>query len=329
MGYIDMNLGSGGSKMHSFIKDQIISKLKNGILERLDDSAVLKNQKNSRLAMTTDSYVVSPLFFAGGDIGRLAVSGTINDLSTSGARPYAMSLSFILEEGVDKESIEKIIDSIAQAADEAHVKIVTGDTKVVERGKGDKIYINTCGIGFIDDDIHISTYNAQEDDAVFITGTIGDHEITLVKERKMVDFDLDIESDAAPLSVPLQNLLESTNKINVVKDPTRGGVASALIEICEHSNVSIKLEEELLPIKDQVRSVCELVGFDPLYLANEGKFIIVAPANKAQHIRQAFPESEMIGKVIKEERPRLLLETSLGGLRRVGMMETTQLPRIC
>lgn len=326
---VGMNHGSGGRQMHKFISQCVIDKLKNGVLERLDDSAVLENYKTGRIAMTTDSYVVSPLFFDGGDIGRLCVSGTVNDLTTSGAKPYALSLAFILEEGVSYETIEKIVDSIVTAAKEADVKIVTGDTKVVERGKGDQIYINTCGIGYIPEGVNVSTYNAKEGDAVMVTGNIGDHEVAMLKARKMINFEVDIKSDVAPLNKGIEKVIDKTNKINVIKDPTRGGVASALWEICQHSNCEIELDETMLPIDKSVKAVCELVGFDPLYLANEGKYIVVCPKESVDTVIESFPKARVIGTVKSNSKANLLLKTEVGGVRRLGMLETTQLPRIC
>ena len=326
---ITLNHGAGGRQMHQFINNVILKELSNGILERLDDSAVIKNSKHGRLAMTTDSYVVSPLFFPGGDIGRLAVSGTINDLTTSGAIPLGLSLAFILEDGVKLEVLERIVHSIAIAAKEANVKIITGDTKVVEQGKGDKIFINTCAIGSIPDHINLSSYNATDGDIVMITGAIGNHEITLMKERELFDFDTTVTSDAAPLNIQVQSILENFPKLNVVKDPTRGGVASALNEIVDHSNCSIILQEQALPIDPEVANISELLGLDPLYMANEGKFIIIGPAEMHEHVREFFPDAVTIGKVKKDKKAVLLLETKFGGLRRVGMLETTQLPRIC
>lgn len=329
-GNININHGSGGRQMHSFIKKCIIDKLQNGILERLDDSAVLENLKTSRLAMTTDSYVVSPIFFEGGDIGRLCIAGTVNDLTTSGAKPYALSLAFILEEGISYETIERIVDSIAVAAKEANVKIVTGDTKVVEKGKGDQIYINTCGIGFIEDDVNISTYNAKKGDSVIISGPIGNHEVAMMKARKMIDFEIDIKSDAAPLNNQIQNILTKSKEIHVVKDPTRGGLASALHEITEHSNCEIKLIESNIPIDKQVNAVCQLIGFDPLFMANEGKFVIVcSKAAESIVLKEFGPAAKVIGTVTGEGKASLILETESGGMRRLGMLETTQLPRIC
>jgi hydrogenase expression/formation protein HypE len=327
---ITMNLGSGGREMHEFINSYIVERLRNAVLERLDDSAVMENMPSSRIAMTTDSYVVSPIFFEGGDVGRLCICGTVNDLATSGAIPYAITLSFILEEGTPLDVIKKVIDSIATTAKEAGVNIVTGDTKVVEKGKGDLIYINTSGIGFIDDGINISTHNAKPGDSVIITGPIGNHEVAMMKARGMINFDIDVKSDAMPLNKKVEELLKATKNIHTVKDPTRGGLASALNEICEHSRCSIKLIEENIPVDAGVVSACNLLGFDPLYLANEGKFIVICPKTEEKTVLKIFGDTaRVIGEVISDGKKTLSIITKSGGIRRLGMLETMQLPRIC
>ncbi len=327
---ITMNLGSGGKEMHNFISSYIVEELKNGILEKLDDAAVMENSNKARIAMTTDSYVVSPVFFDGGDIGRLCVCGTVNDLSTSGAKPYALSLAFILEEGASIETIKIIIDSIKIAAKEADVKIVTGDTKVVEKGKGDKIYINTCGVGFIDNGVNISTHNAVIDDIVMISGPIGNHEVAMMKARGMVTFDINIKSDVSPLNRKIEKLLEKTKQIHVIKDPTRGGLAGALNEICKNSRCGIRIIEENIPVDPEVEAVCNLLGFDPMYLANEGKYVIVCGKEDEIFVKQIFgTEAKVIGTVIRDEKAMVTLQAKSGGIRKLGMLETTQLPRIC
>ncbi|MBI9100025.1 MAG: hydrogenase expression/formation protein HypE [Spirochaetaceae bacterium] len=327
---ITMTHGSGGRQMHNLIHDHLISRLQNGILEKLDDSARLQNANTDRLAMTTDSYVVSPLFFKGGDIGRLCVCGTVNDLATSGAEASYLSLAFILEEGFPLDDLKKIIDSIAETAKEADVKIVTGDTKVVEKGKGDGIYINTCGIGFIPDGVNLSTYNGAPGDLIAVTGSIGNHETALMLARNLLKFDTSISSDAAPLNKKISRLLKLTKGIKTVKDPTRGGLASALSEIAEHSNCEIILQEDKIPVDKDVQAVCELAGLDPLFLANEGKYVIVCDPSSADAITQVFPKAEFIGEITdKQPKGRLLIETVSGGLRKIGMLETAQLPRIC
>ncbi|MBF0365345.1 MAG: hydrogenase expression/formation protein HypE [Oligoflexia bacterium] len=337
---VTLNHGAGGRQMGLLIRELIVEKLSNGILERLDDSAILKNNLSAgRIAMTTDSYVVSPLFFPGGDIGRLAVSGTVNDLTTSGARPYALSLAFILEEGVSFETISTVVDSIAKAAKEAKVLIVTGDTKVVEAGKGDQIYINTCGIGFIEDDaLQISSHNLKKGDVIMVTGPIGNHEIAMLAARKGVDFDMSsVESDVAPLCLPMQKVLVKAKQlIHAVKDPTRGGIAGVLLEMSEHSQACIEIKESAIPIDKGVHAVCELLGFDPLYLANEGKFVIACEESAVAFVEEFFKDAKVIGKVSAQAQAQgegvkkgVFLEVLSGGIRRIAPLETTQLPRIC
>lgn len=327
---ITLTHGSGGRQMHSLINDYLMSHLKNGILEKMDDSAVLPNSVNSRIAMTTDSFVVSPLFFKGGDIGRLAICGTVNDLATSGAVPSYLSLAFILEEGFPLTDLQRIIQSIAQTAEEANIKIVTGDTKVVEKGKGDGIYINTCGVGFIPEGIEISSFNAQPGDIAVLTGPIGNHEISLLLARKLFDFHTTVESDATPLNRKVEELLLMCPQIHSIKDPTRGGLASALFEISQNSSCSVLLDEGNIPVDREVKAICELTGLDPLYLANEGKYLLICPEESFDSVQSVFPEAAKIGKLtIKEENPKVLMETVSGGIRRLAMLEQTQLPRIC
>jgi len=324
---IDQNVGSGGRMMHEFIVNSIAKKLKNPTLLKFDDSAVLTPPKGQKIAMTTDSYVITPLFFEGADIGRLAVCGTVNDLTTSGAVPKYLSLAFILEEGTDIEVIDRIVTSIAKAAKEAGIIIVTGDTKVVEKGKGDQIYINTCGIGFIKPKVKISTHNAKANDIIFVTGTLGDHEVALMKARGMIPFDLHVKSDAAPLNKQIEKVLK-TAKIHSIKDPTRGGLASALNEIADHSKVEVCIVESELPASKEVTAVCELLGLDTLYMANEGKFVIVAPKESLKALQKNFPEGKVIGKINKGT-SKVILKTKSGGVRKISMLETVQLPRIC
>lgn len=350
--------GAGGRQMQSFIGEYIISKLKNGLLETLDDSAVLTNNTSAkRLAMTTDSYVVNPLFFPGGDIGRLAISGTVNDITTSGARPVALSLAFIIEEGTNLEIIKKVIDSLAATAQEAGVKIVTGDTKVVEKGHGDGLYINTCGIGFIENNQRrISSHNAETGDVVMVTGNLGQHEIALMRARQSFDFQTNVESDVAPLNKKMHQVLDELpdNEIHAIKDPTRGGITGALCEISDHSECAIRLYENSIPFGQEVRAVCELIGYDPLYLVSEGRFVIVGKESSFEIIKKYFgKEAAIIGKVEKSfkqggdkvseqstqnstlsgnstiSRKGVFLETTSGGLRLLKPLETLQLPRIC
>lgn len=329
-GSITLTHGSGGRQMHELIREHLMSRLENGILEKMEDSAVLENLNKGRLAMTTDSYVVSPIFFKGGDIGSLCVCGTVNDLATCGAIPSYLSLAFILEEGFPISDLRKIINSIAETATKAGVKIVTGDTKVVEKGKGDGIYINTCGVGFIPEGVNLSTYNGAPGDLIAITGPIGNHETAMMLARGMLNFETEIQSDAAPLNKKIEELLKRTRDIKAVKDPTRGGLASALTEIAENSACTIELYESALPVDKEVRAVCELTGLDPLYLANEGKYVIVLKNEALPSLKAVFPEASIIGKIReKSERGKVLMETATGGIRRIAMLERTQLPRIC
>jgi len=326
---VTLSIGSGGKDMHAFINDYIVKKLGNNILNRMDDAGVL-DLKGGRLAFTTDSYVVSPIFFEGGDIGLLCVCGTVNDVATSGARVVALSLAFILEDGVSLEDICKVIDSIAKTCKEANVKIVTGDTKVVEKGKGDKIYINTAGIGLIEDGVHISSHNAQLNDQVVVTGSVGDHEVAMMRARGLINLDVKVKSDAAPLNLLVEELLKKTKDIHVIKDPTRGGLASALFEIASNSNCEIRLVEETIPISKDTKAVCDLLGLDPLYLANEGKYVILCPKDSTKAVLTVFGKNaKVIGSVVSIGKVKLNIETFSGGIRRLGMLDSVQLPRIC
>lgn len=327
---ISLNHGAGGRQMHKMINEIIKTELSNPILDRFDDSALINvlESRTERLAMTTDSFVVDPLFFPGGDIGRLAVSGTVNDLASSGAQPLGLTLGFIIEEGLEIETLQKVLSSLRQAADEANVSVVTGDTKVVPKGKGDGLYINTSACGFIPAGVNLSSYNVQADDDLIVTGPIGNHEMSLVLARKLVDLNVDVVSDVAPLNRKVEELLKKTLAIHCIKDPTRGGVASALVEMAEHSNLSITIDENEIPLDKEVRGLCKLTGFDPLYLANEGKYVIACPKTSTPEVLKVFPQAKVIG-VAHEGDKKLLLRTQSGGLRRLVMLETVQLPRIC
>ncbi len=326
---VSLAVGSGGKEMHDFISKYVVDKLGNQYLNKMDDASVLASN-GKRIAFTTDSYVVNPIFFEGGDIGRLCVCGTVNDLSTTGAKPIALSLAFILEDGVCFDDICKIIDSIATTCKEADVKIITGDTKVVEKGKGDKIYINTSGIGFIEDGINISSHNAAIGDHVIITGPIGNHEVAMMKARGLINFDIKIKSDVSPLNLKISELLDRVRDIHVIKDPTRGGLASALFEISHNSNCEIRLFEEKLPVDPGVKAVCDILGLDPLYLANEGKFVVLCPQHSVGHVLEVFgPKSTVIGSVVSSGKQKLNLQTLSGGIRRLNMLDSVQLPRIC
>jgi len=327
---ININVGSGGRQMHEFISEVILKKLGNQILNIMDDSAVVDIKGSKKIAMTSDSYVVSPVFFDGGDIGRLCVCGTVNDLATSGAKAKYLSLSFIIEEGASLIDLEKIVNSIAATAKEAGVLIVTGDTKVVEKGKADVLYINTTGVGLLDDKTKLSTHNAQDNDIVMVTGNIGDHEVALIKARKLVDFDINVKSDVAPLNKKVEELLKITDDVHCIKDPTRGGLAGALNEIASNSICDIKIFEDSVPFSDGVKSVCNLIGFDPMYLASEGKYVIICNPKSELAVKKIFGDkASVIGVIKKSQKGAVLVETSFGGVRKLSVLDSIQLPRIC
>lgn len=327
--------GSGGLASQKLIGELFLKHLDNPTLRTLEDSAVLANQPG-RLAFTTDSYVVDPIFFPGGDIGKLAVHGTINDLAMRGAVPHCLSLGLILEEGFAMADLERIIVSIAEACREAAVPIVTGDTKVVPKGKGDKIFINTSGIGFIPDGIDISSKMAKDGDAVIVSGTIGDHGITIMTQRAGVAVRGDLKSDTMPLHRLTATLLARLpGAVHTLRDPTRGGVATTLNEIAQSSGLSISLDDASLPIRPQVRAACELLGLEPLYLANEGKCLVLVAGDKAQEalaIMKSLPEGKeaaIIGRLSVGKPGRVSITTPIGGARVVTPLHGMPLPRIC
>lgn len=327
--------GSGGVASQELIGNLFLKYLDNPILRDLEDSAILENSPG-RLAFTTDSYVVTPLFFPGGDIGKLAVHGTINDLAMRGAVPKCLSLGLILEEGFELDELEKVIVSIADACNSAGVPIVTGDTKVVPKGKGDKIFINTSGIGIVADGIDISSKNAKEGDVIILSGTMGDHGITIMTRRAGIAMEGKLESDTMALHTLVQKLITALpNDVRTLRDPTRGGVASTLNEIAENSALSVSLNEELLPIRAEVRAACEILGLEPLYLANEGKCLVVVSAEKADEalaIMRATPEGKeavIIGHMTNDRPGRVVINTPVGGARVVTPLQGEPLPRIC
>lgn len=326
--------GSGGKLTHRLISDIFQKKLSNEILLEADDSAKFE-LPSGKVAFTTDSFVITPIFFNGGDIGKLAVCGTVNDLVAAGAKPLYLSLGVIIEEGFSIAELERIIESIANTARESGVKIVTGDTKVVQRGACDKVFINTSGIGVIQGGRNISGSNAKPGDKVIITGNIGEHGCSILLEREKLDFNANIKSDCAPLNLMVQKLFEIDTDIHVLRDPTRGGVATTLNEIAAQSNVGIKLNESALPISTEVRGICELLGMDPLYMANEGKMIIICPEASAESIMEVLnndsygKNASVIGEVVENPAKRVTIKTVTGGSRIVDMLVGDQLPRIC
>jgi len=324
--------GSGGKLTYQLIKS-FVKKFGNLPLARLDDSAVLR--LNGKLAFTTDSYVVHPIYFPGGDIGKLAVNGTVNDLAMVGARPLYLSASAIIEEGFPLVELEGIVDSMNRAARLAGVEIVAGDTKVVEKGGADKIFINTSGIGLIDSGVDISSENSKIGDRIILSGTIGDHGIAILSARERFDFRTRVKSDCQPLNGIVSEILKVSKKVHTLRDPTRGGLATALNEIAEQSGVGIEIEEEKIPVKEEVKAVCEMLGFDPLYIANEGKLVAFVPERECEKILNVMRknrygrDAQIIGSVVARHKGRVVLKTSVGGERIVDMLTGEQLPRIC
>ena len=324
--------GGGGILMKELV-ERIVGKL-GGAKAPLQDSATLPTDAG-RIAFTTDSFVVSPLFFPGGDIGRLAVCGTVNDLAVSGARPLWLSLSFIIEEGLPFETFDRVLDSVALAAREAGVSVVTGDTKVVERGKADGIFINTSGIGVVPAGVEVSSSSARPGDAVLINGTIGEHGLAIMSRREGIDFGSDLASDTAPLSNLIVPLLARVKTVRAMRDATRGGLAAVLNEIATDSAACIRLLEETIPVSEAVKRGCELMGYDPLHIANEGKFVAVVAnedAEEALAIMRAHPlglGAARIGEVAASPPGMVILKTVFGGERVVDIPYGDLLPRIC
>ena len=324
--------GSGGKLSHDLI-ESFLPELSNPLLDKLDDSAVF--DLSGRLAFTTDSYTVNHIFFPGGDIGKLAVCGTVNDLSMSGARPLYLSLSFIIEEGFTLADLKKILVSIKKTAAEAGVKIVTGDTKVVNRGSADRIFINTSGIGVIPEGASISAANARPGDKIIINGNIGDHGIAVLSQREGLEFKLPVPSDCAPLNGLVGEMLAVSKKIRCLRDPTRGGLATTLNDFAGQSNVGIFIEEDRIPVNRAVMAACELLGFDPLYIANEGKLAAVVAAEDAEVILAKIKlnkygsDTAIIWEVVAGHPGQVVMKTTLGASRIVDMPVGELLPRIC
>jgi len=327
--------GSGGRLSQQLIHDVFLKELGNEILDELNDSAVF-NVAEGKLAYTTDAYVVSPIFFPGGDIGRLSVCGTVNDLSMSGAKPFYLSASFIIEEGLSINDLKTILMSMKQAADEAGVKIVCGDTKVVGRGMADKVFITTSGIGLIPDGIDISPRRIRPGDSVILSGTIGDHGIAILSQREGLGFSSDFISDVAPLNHLVASMLDEVgNDIHAMRDPTRGGLATTLNEFAQVANLGMRIYEDKIPVQDNIRGACELLGFDPLYIANEGKLVTIVENVAGDRVLACMKRhplginAEIIGEVVEKPEGMVSLVTRIGGTRVIDMMVGDQLPRIC
>lgn len=326
--------GSGGKLSAELIRDVFLSRLTNPVLARLDDQAVV-SINGQRLALTTDSFVVKPLFFPGGNIGSLAVHGTINDLAMGGATPLYLTAAFIIEEGFPIADLRRIVDSMQHAAEGAGVQVVTGDTKVVEKGSGDGLFINTTGIGIVADGVELSANRARPGDKVLLSGSIGEHGIAILAQREGLEFETAIRSDSAALHSLVREMLQSTNAIRCMRDPTRGGVSSSLNEIAQQSHVGIELDEPSIPVREEVRGACELLGLDPLYVANEGKLISIVAANAVNQLLDAMrrhplgQDAQVIGTVKQDHLGLVTMRTPLGTTRIVDMLAGDQLPRIC
>lgn len=332
---IVMGHGSGGLMTHELIKNVFQPYFANPYLMSQNDFAKIPFTNQHHLVVSTDAHIVSPLFFPGGDIGRLAVSGTINDISVSGGIPVGITASFILEEGLPIEVLQKIVKSMAETAAEAGVPVVAGDTKVVEHGKADGVFISTTGLASVDKNIQIGGEKAVPGDVVLISGTLGDHGIAVLSARGELGLSSSIKSDVAPLNSLIQDLLRSIDTIHVMRDPTRGGLATTLNEIATQSSVGIIIQEENIPINPEVAAACELLGFDPLYVANEGKIIVILPEENYETALQIMKKHRygkaacLIGKVQQQSPGNVLLKTRIGGTRILSMMSGEMLPRIC
>jgi len=326
--------GSGGRMSQRLIREAILPGFSNESLAALHDGAII-GCGNGRLAFTTDSYVVSPLFFPGGDIGELAVNGTVNDLAMCGARPLCLSVGFILEEGLPMADFRRVIASMRRAADAVGVSLVTGDTKVVDRGKADRLFVNVSGLGIMPDGVEIDPRRAQPGDAVLLSGAIGAHGIAILSVREGLEFECPIVSDTAPLNGMVAALLASGCHPRILRDPTRGGVASALTEIAESAGVGMLLDETAIPVDEAVRGACEILGLDPLHVANEGKMIAIVPAAEAPRALEALRghplgrQAAIIGEVTSGHSGFVMMRTHVGGTRVVDMLSGEQLPRIC
>jgi hydrogenase expression/formation protein HypE len=335
--------GSGGKLSEELIRTIFLPAFGNPELARMDDSAVLlstlsqRERENGsyRLAFTTDCHVVKPLFFQGGDIGRLAVCGTVNDLAMVGARPLCLTAGFILEEGLPIETLQKVVVSMKEAAEEAGVSIVAGDTKVVERGSADGLFITSSAVGVVPKGIDISGGNARPGDVVLLSGSIGDHGIAVLSRREGLEFGVPVSSDVAPLNHLVEAMVEVCPHLRCMRDPTRGGLATTLNELARQSGVAIQIEESRIPVRPPVQAACEMLGFDPLYVANEGKLVAISPPEDADALLEAMrgarygEDAQIIGKVLEAPVGKVLMKTRIGGTRIVQMLMGEMLPRIC
>ncbi len=333
-GRVTMNHGSGGRAMTQLIEELFVEALDNELLKEGNDQAAFEAPAG-RYVVSTDGHVISPLFFPGGDIGSLSIHGTLNDVAMAGARPLYLSVALILEEGFPLADLARIVRSMAQASRDAGVPVVTGDTKVVERGHGDGVFITTTGFGVVPEGVHISGEQARVGDVIMVNGTMGDHGVAIMASRENLEFDTTIESDSAALHQLVALMVRAAPGIRCLRDPTRGGLATTLNELAFQSGVGVLLQEEAIPFKGEVLGACELLGLDPLYVANEGKLVCIASREDAEallKVMRSHPlgqEAALIGEVVKDENSFVQMETSLGGRRMVDWLSGNQLPRIC
>jgi len=333
-GNVDLTHGSGGRAMANLIEQLFMREFNNEFLSQNNDQACYQ-VTNGRMVISTDSYVISPIFFPGGDIGSLSVHGTVNDVAMSGAKPLYLSASYILEEGFPLSDLKKIVISMADAAKQAKIKIITGDTKVVERGKGDGVFITTTGVGVVPENVNISSNKAKPGDHVIISGYMGDHGVAIMSNRNNLKFSTTIKSDSAALNELISSMVSSVPDIHCLRDPTRGGLAATLNELALQSKVGFIIDENKVPIREEVASACELLGLDALYVANEGKCVVICDPSNSQPLLKVMRShplglySEIIGKVIEDPRHFVQLKTKLGGMRIVDWLSGEQLPRIC
>ena len=333
-GLIEMGHGSGGRASATLIEEIFVRHFDNELLNQGNDQALFSIPAG-RMVISTDGHVITPLFFPGGDIGSLSVHGTVNDVAMSGAKPLYLSASFILEEGFPLADLERIVISMAKASRDAGIPVVTGDTKVVERGKGDGVFITTTGIGIVPDGINISGDLAKPGDAIIVSGSIGDHGIAILSSREGLQFGTTIESDSAALHTLVAEMIAIAPAIRCLRDPTRGGLATTLNELARQSNVGISIQETSIPIKAEVKGACELLGLDPLYIANEGKLVCIVPAEDAGQLLAAMHKhplgqnAAIIGNVCEDAQQMVVMKTAFGGSRVVDWLAGEQLPRIC
>jgi len=331
---VTLDHGGGGRASRDLVESRFLPRFANPHLDRLDDGAVVEPPPGA-IAMTTDSYVVDPIFFPGGDIGRLSICGTVNDLVAQGARPLFLTVGFILEEGLPLRDLEGVLVSMEEASHESGVSIVAGDTKVVPRGKADRIFINTAGVGHVPDGRDVSGHNAQPGDRIIVSGSVGDHGIVILAQREGLAFGTGLVSDVAPLNHMVEEAWSAAAGIHVMRDPTRGGMAASLNEIAAQSSVGIRLDEKSIPVKEAVSAACELLGFDPLYIANEGKMLVIVDPSDSEAALERIrknrygKEARIIGEVVADHRGRVFMDTQIGGTRIIDMPLGEQLPRIC